>query len=275
MSKQRDWDPIPFQGMKVLEIDIETKPAKAYVWGTFKQNIALNQIEEPVAIICFAARWQHQKSIIFKSVQHHGHEVMMETLWDLLDEADVVVHYNGKRFDIPHINRELIELDFTPPSPYHQIDLYHIVRSTFKFQSNKLDHVVERLLQERKLENDGMPLWTACMAGDRVAWAKMKRYNLHDVRLLRGVYLKLQPWITKHPNRGLYMDPTKDPICPNCGCVETLRIKAYRRTTTRVNAYDQYLCDPAKKDKKTGRHGCGFHPRKRIADKRQRNNILT
>ena len=279
MTKNRDWAPIPYAGMKVLEIDIETKPAKAYVWGLFNQNIGLSQVDEPVEVICFCARWQHEKKMIFKSVHHDGKPAMVETLWELLDEADVIIHYNGKRFDMPHINRELIEAGYIPPSPYHQIDLYHIIRSTFKFQSNKLDHVVDRLLDERKLENEGMRLWTACMAGDRKAWKKMKAYNVHDVRLLRGVYLILQPWIKKHPNRGLYMDPTTDPICPNCGTSGALRVRANRKATTRVNAYTQWFCDPSRvaKEYKTrdDQYGCGFHPRARKADKRQRNNILT
>ncbi|NIV35232.1 MAG: hypothetical protein GWN58_38990, partial [Anaerolineae bacterium] len=52
-------------------------------------------------------------------------EGMLEGAWELLDEADAVVHYNGKKFDIPTLNREFVKYGFTPPSPYKQIDLYH------------------------------------------------------------------------------------------------------------------------------------------------------
>lgn len=270
---------IPFDGMRVLEVDIETKPAEAYVWALFNQNIGLNQIKSPSEILSYAARWQHQKKMMFKSIYHDGKEEMIEGLWDLLDEADVVVHFNGKRFDIPHINRELIEADYVPPSPYHQIDLYHIVRATFKFQSNRLDWVVQQLLDERKLEHQGMPLWTDCMDGVDAAWRKMRAYNKHDVYLLRGVYLKVLPWITRHPNRALYMKNPSRPTCPNCGN-QNLRIRAYRETTTRVNAYVQYFCDPNMKSTVKGKNrgylgGCGAHPRARCAIKRDRTNILT
>ena len=159
---------IPFNGMKVLEIDIETKPHKGYFFGLFNQNIGINMVEEPTQILCFDARWQHETKHMYHSIRDKkGFEGMIEALWDFLDEADVVVHYNGKRFDIPHINREMLELGYFPPSPYQEIDLYSVVRSTFRFMSNKFDHIVQRLFNMRKLDNGGFELWTRCMAGVR------------------------------------------------------------------------------------------------------------
>ncbi len=275
---------IPFNGMKVLEIDIETKPHKGYFFGLFKQNIGIDMVEEPTQIICFDARWQHQTKHMYYSIEDSsvGFDAMIEKLWDLLDEADVVIHYNGKRFDVPHINRELLEAGYLPPSPYQQIDLYQIVKLTFRFMSNKFDHVVQRLFDMRKLDNGGFKLWTGCMSGDKASWKIMKTYNKHDVGLLRPTYLRLQPWITSHPNRGLYVADSSKPVCPNCGAVDSMRIKAYRpaepginTAKTRVNVFPQYLCDPERVDKKSDRYGCGKYSRGRISIKRDRTGILT
>ena len=139
---------IPFNGMKVVEIDIETKPHLCYSFQLFKAFISPDMIVEPTEILCWDARWQHQTKHIYRSVREHGKEKMIEDLWHLLDDADAVVHYNGKRFDVPHINREFIEAGYTPPSPYHQIDLYQIVSRTFRFASNKFDHIVDVLFGE-------------------------------------------------------------------------------------------------------------------------------
>lgn len=279
---------IPFNGMKVLEIDIETKPHKGYFFGLFNQNIGINQVIEPTQILCFDARWQHETKHLYFSImdikknREKSFENMIEAMWDLMDEADVIIHYNGKRFDVPHINRELLELGYYPPSPYQQIDLYSVVRSTFRFMSNKFDHIVQRLFNMRKLENGGFQLWTDCMAGDPEAWETMEEYNKHDVNLLRCTYLRLQPWINQHPNRGLYVADSSQPICPNCGSVETMRVKAYRNAEpgintakTRVNVFPQYLCDPDKTDKKSKRAGCGRYSRGRLAIKRNRDGIVT
>ena len=273
---------IPFNGMWVLEIDIETKPHLGYFFDLFNQNMGLNQIVEPGGMLCFDARWQHETKHMFSSVEHDGREVMVEKLWDLLNQANVVVHYNGKRFDIPHINRVFLEDEYYPPSPYQQIDLYAVVRSTFRFMSNKFDHIVDQLFGERKLENEGFGLWRKCMDHQKEAWATMKKYNIHDVSLLRPTYLRLQPWIKQHPNRGLYVADTSKPVCPNCGAVEPMRVKAYKpaepginAAKTRVNVFPQYLCDPNRKDKKSKKQGCGAYSRSRISIKRDRTGILT
>jgi DNA polymerase elongation subunit (family B) len=239
--------------MKVLELDIETAPNLVYTWGLFKQNIGINQIVKPGYTLCWAAKWQHEpaRMMRFASVQQDTEEIMLRLLWSLLDEADVVVHYNGKKFDVPTINREFVRIGLVPPSNYHQIDLYQVVKKQFNFASNKLDYVCQQLGLGNKLHHKGMELWTQCMAGDAKAWATMERYNKQDVRLLRKLYIRLQPWIMSHPNRGMYMeDPTKL-VCPSCGS-KKLTNKGVERPA-RVNAYRRYKCD-----------SCGANPRSRL-----------
>ena len=107
-------DPVPLPArreagmMRRLTIDIETRPNLAHVWGLWDQNVGINQLIEPVEMICFAAKWYHQKSVEFYSVHHDGIDVMRAQAYRLLNEADVIIHYNGRSFDIPHLNRELI-----------------------------------------------------------------------------------------------------------------------------------------------------------------------
>ncbi len=261
--------------IRILDIDIETAPNQAYVWGLFRQNIGINQIVEPGYTLCFAAKWEGEDEVIFRSLHMHTMQEMLVDLWQLLDEADVVRHFNGKKFDMPTINREFVKHDMGPPSPYHQIDLYWVVRSNFRFASNKLDFVCQELGLGNKVHNRGMSLWTDCMEtlnikwGEDVpehvdqAWQEMKEYNEQDVHLLPRLYDKLQPWIKNHPNRGLWMERGEDPICPNCGSKD-LRFKSYKKT--RVLEYKQYHCG-----------GCGSYPRARTAEKssRGRKDIMT
>lgn len=249
--------------MKVLEIDIETAPHLVFCWGLFKQNISLKQIVEPTRMLCFDARWQDKKEHMFFSEHSHSRKAMVRALHKLLDEADAVLHYNGKRFDIPHINREFADVGLNPPSPYKQIDLLAVVRSNFRMASNKLQHVAEYFDLGSKNQTGGFELWLDCMEGCPKAWRKMERYNKQDVVLLRDLYYKLQPWIKSHPNRGLYVADTSTPTCPTCAS-QNLRIKAYRPAVTRVSWYPQYLCK-----------NCGTYSRGRKAIKRDITGILS
>jgi uncharacterized protein YprB with RNaseH-like and TPR domain len=190
--------------MKILFLDIETTPNLAYVWGLFKQNIAINQIEESTEMLCFGARWYGEKKVIFKSVHHDGKEAMLQEVHRLLDEADVLVGWNSKAFDSKHLKRELLQAGMKPPSPYKEMDLMLAVKSQFKFPSNKLDYVAQTLGVGAKVQHSGFDLWKKCMAGDNKAWAEMKKYQIQDVNLLIDLYEILKPWIPGHPNRALH-----------------------------------------------------------------------
>mgnify|MGYP001613856804 FL=1 len=198
--------------MKVLEIDIETAPNIAYVWSLFDTHVPIDRVVAPGYTLCFAARWQGEREIIFRSVWDHGMKRMIDNAWTLLNNADMLVHYNGKKFDVPTLNREFVLQGLTPPSNYHEVDLYHVVKRRFKFASNKLDYVCEQLGLGTKVRHRGMPLWRDVMAGVKALQKIMKTYNIQDISLLSGLYTKLQPWIPNHPNRGMWIEDPTSPV---------------------------------------------------------------
>lgn len=224
--------------MKKLHLDIETAPNTAHVWGLFKQNVGLNQLMESSYILSWSAKWHGEKGIIFDSVWSSSEEDMLHHIWSLLDEADAVIHYYGKKFDIPTLNKEFLLHGMPPPSPYHQIDLKEIAAKKFMFPSNKLDYVAKALGLSGKVSHEGHSLWVKCMEGDPVAQKKMEKYNKQDVVLLEKVYERLLPWITSHPNHALYVSSDR-PVCPNCG---SHKLEKRGTTTTKVMTYQRYQC---------------------------------
>jgi hypothetical protein len=137
--------------MKILILDIETSPHLSWHWGRWKQNIPHKQTVTESAVLCWAAKWYGQKKVHFGSRWYDGHEYMMEKLWLLMDEADVVVGYNSKKFDVKRINSEFIRLGWEQPSPYDQVDLLLQVRKHFAFSSNRLDDVLTWKASKRTL----------------------------------------------------------------------------------------------------------------------------
>lgn len=221
--------------MKMLVIDIETSPSIAHVWGLWNQNVSLSQLRESTRVIAFAAKWVGSKRTLFYSGHSDGHDVMIARAWDLLDEADVVVHYNGRQFDIPHLNREFLLAGLTPPSPFHQVDLLDCVKKQFRFVSNKLDYVAQQLGLGHKTQHEGHTLWVRCMAGEAKAWAIMRKYNIQDVVLTEKLYEVLKPWIGSHPNVSLF----EGEGCPRCGSPD-LESRGFAHTA--VSKYRRYRC---------------------------------
>ena len=222
--------------MKLLLLDVETSPLTAYVWGLWDQNISHNHIIDNSYVMCWSARWLGSVDILFDSVMKSGRAVMLNKLFNLLDEADAVIHYNGKKFDIPVVNKEFLLMGWEPPSPYKQIDLLQTARRQFKFPSNKLDYIAKALNVGGKTEHAGFSLWVDCLAGKQEAWDKMEEYNKNDVILLEKVYYKLLPWIKNHPNVGLYNNTIS---CPNCGGVHLVK-RGFAYTNT--IKYQRYVC---------------------------------
>ena len=226
------------ESLKILHIDIETAPHKSYHWGLWNQNIAINQIVEPGYTLCFAAKWHGKRGVLFDSVHESSPKKMLQHAHRLLDEADVVCHYNGQKFDIPTLNAEFFLYGMDPPSQYKQLDLLKTTRQQFRFPSNKLDYVVQQLELGSKVKHMGMDLWRDCMDGCDKAWKVMKRYNIQDVRLLEKYYKRILPWIKNHPNWGVYLDADR-PTCRNCG---STKVKKNGIERTATLSYQRYKC---------------------------------
>jgi hypothetical protein len=223
---------------KILLIDIETAPATAWVWGLFNQNIGISQIAEAGRTICFAAKWHGMRGVAFASEWDDGHDGMVEHAKELFDAADIVVHYNGTKFDVPTLNREFVKDGLHPPSPYRQVDLLGTVRKQFKFQSNKLDFVCQELGIGSKVTTGGFDLWKGVMDEDPKAQKLMAKYNKQDVHMLEALYDELIPWLVRAPNVGVYL-ANDAPVCSKCGSDNL-----YKDGTTKLQAglYQQYGC---------------------------------
>jgi len=240
------------KGPRILLLDIETAPHRVYAWGLWGQDIYIDQIEAPGYTLCWAAKWLGSKQMMFASVQSPGRKKMLRNIYSLITEADIVVHYNGTKFDMPTLNKEFVQEGWPPPVSYKQIDLLLTARRQFRLASNKLDWVARSLGLGRKMKHKGMELWRGCMAGDPACWRIMERYNKRDVGLLEKVYLVLRPWVVNHPNVALYSGE-KRPACTNCGSLRVLKRGYYYAKSRR---YRRFSC----KD-------CGANMRARLSEK--------
>jgi DNA polymerase elongation subunit (family B) len=222
--------------MKLLMLDIETAPHLSATWGLFQQNVALDQLITPGYTLSWAAKWYGEREVMFESVMT-GEKRMVKRIYDLLEEADAVCHYNGTKFDIPTLNKEFLLKGLKPPKPFREIDLLRTARSRFRLASNKLDFVATVLGLGSKTKHKGMSMWLRCMEKDPAAWRIMERYNKQDVILLEKVYDRLLPWIKSHPNLSVLEDAA---CCPKCAS-ESFQARGIRATSAGI--YPQYRCN--------------------------------
>ena len=214
---------------RILTLDIETSPHDAWSFNVWKTNILPIHNKEPTRILTWAAKFHGERKVSFGTCYD---EDFLLPLRDLLDASNMVVSYNGDKFDMPHINREFLEAGIPPSRPVASVDLLKVVRKRFNFPHNRLDYVASRVLGERKLETGGFELWPAFMDGCPKAQRVMKRYNIGDVRLTERLYDKLRPWVLNHPYTGDASIDMGDANtvypCPACDSIHTTKERPRR-----------------------------------------------
>lgn len=233
--------------MKILTLDIEMAPNIVHRWQLYgNDSTALSQLVQPQEMMCASWKWMNEDSTHFMVTPAYADRAPKrnttqdtQALWEALDEADMLITYNGKKFDVPRMNTLFVEIGCAPPSPYAHVDLYQVVRKNFGFPSNKLGYVTKRLLGYGKTDHQGHDLWVACMMGDVSAWHLMEEYNRQDVKITEDLYNRILPWIPNHPNVLLYNELPGQIACPTCGSDHFQR-RGTRQLATGI--YQQYQC---------------------------------
>ena len=225
---------------KIILLDIETSPNVIYAWGKYEQN-AIDQLKG-WELLSFA--WKElgkgkTECMARPDFKDTTDEKLTREIWKIVDSADVVITQNGDRFDLPKLRAKFVAYKLPPPTPSKQIDVKKIAKAYFGFFSNSLNDIARDLGLGAKLDTGGWELWKKCIAGDPVAWDKMRRYNKHDVVLLEKVYLRLKAWYPNHPNFALFSGEGDNPECPVC---ESLRVQRRGYNVMKVRRSARYQC---------------------------------
>ena len=84
---------------RILLIDIETQPDLVWVWRMYDSNAI--EVAEDWKILSFSAEWIGGEKITKGLDDYRGYTPkrndfwIVEDLWDLLDDADIVVAHNA------------------------------------------------------------------------------------------------------------------------------------------------------------------------------------
>ncbi len=230
---------------KILLIDIETSPTKAFVWSLWKPTIGINQISTDWYILSFAYKWLGDSKVHSVDSRRYPEDDarLCAALHLVLDEADFVVAHNLKKFDLPKINSRLIFHGMEPYSPVKLVDTLEIAKKKFAFTSNKLEFLANHLGCTPKSSHasfSGFALWSECMKGNDAAWDEMVDYNIQDVLVLEEVYEKLKPWAGHlHPSLAPFTDSERD-TCPTCGS-HHIQYRGYARTNQ--STFARFKCN--------------------------------
>jgi DNA polymerase elongation subunit (family B) len=228
---------------RILHFDIETAPMSGYMWRPKTEYIPHNQRLEDSFMLTWAAKWAGTNKMMsdFLDPEHiaaRDDAPVVESLAELVREADIVVAHNARRFDVPRLNGRLLVLQLEPLTPFRVIDTLQVARASFDLPYNRLDYLAQILLGEGKIDTD-FDLWRDVMNGSETAMRRMVRYNRKDVRLLEGLFDAMLPYAKGLP-RMVRADYDGEFACPYCGSHDMMG-RGYHDTNAQT--YHTWQCN--------------------------------
>jgi DNA polymerase elongation subunit (family B) len=243
---------------RILIYDLEVTPMLCWTYRRYEANVI--HVERESYVMCFSYKWFGEKKI--KSVSQtdfpeqyakdpYDDKEVVKVLWDLINEADVVIAHNAAGFDNKVSNERFLVHRLGPTSPYKTIDTLITAKRYFKNSSNSLDNLCKKLGIGDKTKDKHSELWHDCVNGDTKSWNKMIKYCKNDVKILEELYFILRPYMPNHPNVALLAE--KPNGCPKCGSVN-IQFRGLQRSNT--STFRRIQCVD-----------CGAWSRVRVCDK--------
>jgi len=263
---------------KILFFDLETTPLFTAVWDTGKQYVNYTQIlpDKDRTILSWAAKWSGKSEVMYhdtssKKDKRDDLEVV-KSAKRALDEADVVIWQNGKRFDEKIVRTRCAKYELGEPDPYQSVDTLQIMRQNFKLPSYSLGYALKffgigEKYTSRPEGYNGLELWLKCLgigctkSEQKKGFEVMRRYNPTDVTGLEALWEYINPYAkgVNYVNPNLYIsmwDEDGNPvdyIC-QCGSTEFHRNGFSRTQSGKYLRWKCKLCRAHHREKGTGKN---------------------
>lgn len=246
-------------------IDLETLYMELAGWNLYQDRFATNSILRDSCLLSWAGLYvksgQIESDILTETeaVERDSYRVASSAR-DFIHSCNILIGHNIKQFDDKIFNTEFL-LHELKPVEHSLIDTLEIVRAKFRFPSNKLAYINQRLGIKQKMENEGLTLWIKCSRGEKESLDSMLEYNICDTVATEELYWKVRPFA----GRGV---PTFQPYAESitrtcdCGCMDFVQDGFFR---TNGGKYNRLVCS-----------NCGTicRDKKNLLPKEKRANIL-
>lgn len=218
------------------------KPARVLLFDIETSNLAADF----GVLLCVGYKWLGESRVYcpkidFTTKNHRNAEkALFEAFLPAYEEADILVSYNGKRFDVPFLQAKALEYGYNALPNTSHVDLYWTVKHSMRISRKSLQNAGYFLgLSNEKTPVEGK-IWTRATLGDPKALKYIVDHCKSDVLVLEELYMRLRSLVRGHPrvagnackacgspeiqNRGRYVTKLKGTMwrtmCTNCGSWE-------------------------------------------------------
>jgi uncharacterized protein YprB with RNaseH-like and TPR domain len=170
-------------------------------------------------VLCIGYKWLDEKKVSVPAITDFkgwkrdvtDDKALFEAFYPVMVEADILVSYFGKGFDVKYIQAKLLEhgLSFLPNTPH--VDLFYVAKQNMALSRKSLEKVGLFLgCTAEKTPVDGK-VWKRAMSGHEASIGYVREHCRADVKLTEEVYMRLRPLVRQHPRVAALGD------CRVCG----------------------------------------------------------
>lgn len=237
--------------------DLETSYMQGYFFDIWNINIAMSQVTKQSHLLSASWAINDEEPVGIRLTPEdvktgNDLEVVIKLI-EAINSCDVVVTFNGKKFDVKKLNTRALYWGLPPVVIPRHIDLMQDAKRLFKFPSNSMQNISQYLGEDGKISTGGSRLWERCMEFENYdvcqnALEEMLTYNLQDINATRDLHKRFMGWSKNTPNIGT-IAKSKDGLdglrCTHCGSNDVSKIMVdgvSKKGYTAVSSFDLYRC---------------------------------
>ena len=240
------------QQPRIVFWDLESSLMQGLHFGLWQQNISMRRVTKQTHLLSASFAFNDEEVQGFRltpeQVKTGDDFDLVCKVVEAVNNCDLMVTFNGKKFDVKLLNTRAIFWGLPPVKTPKHIDLFEQSKRVFKFPSNSMQNVSMYLGLEGKLATSGSSLWERCFEWwnrdeCEEALIEMVTYGDQDIVATRDLYKRFQGWMKGVPNLGTMTNEitlNKTIRCIHCGSDDIFPMgdKAY----TAVSSFDLYRC---------------------------------
>lgn len=235
--------------LRILLFDIENLMKPQHIFNSGKPSRFASRpagfCADLAYILVFGYKWLGSKKAEYiiankKDFKNSptSDESILYKIYDIMNEADVVVTWYGSVHDFRFVTARLAQKGMYLDQRIKHIDLHKTAKTVLPLSSNRLNKVAEFFGKE--LKTDISPeIWARTWAGDYDALKEMAEYCAQDVEVLEQVYQALKPLEQNMPHVRKYVSPDGVISCPMC---ESANIHSKGRRVTKIYTIRRLHC---------------------------------
>lgn len=235
--------------LRILLFDIENIHLPKHIFNSGKPSRFASRpagfCADLAYILVFGYKWLGSKKaeyIIpskkeFKQ-NHLTDEYILNKIYDILNEADVVMTWYGSVHDFRFVTARLAQQGKYLDQRIKHVDLHKTAKTVLPLSSNRLNAVAQFFGKELKTDISH-EIWAKTWQGDYSALVEMAEYCKQDVEVLEQVYHALKPLVDNMPHVRKYVSADGVISCPLC---ESPNVHNRGRRVTKVYNIKRLQC---------------------------------